>query len=112
MNVYWYIHNHTITCTHIDTDAYMAMYCYSRYTSYIASYMLLDHMYTYSTCIHIHTLFIQACKLAMDEGWAVNLGGGFGYNTTQISKGLAVYDDIPVCLAVSCNHSYSVSKYP
>ena len=42
----------------------------------------------------------QACKLAIDGGWAVNLGGGFGYNTTRISKGLAVYDDIPVCLAV------------
>lgn len=43
----------------------------------------------------------QACKLAIDGGWAVNLGGGFGYNTSSISKGLAIYDDIPVCLAVS-----------
>jgi len=42
----------------------------------------------------------QACKLALDGGWAVNLGGGFGYNTTRISKGLSVYDDVPVCLAV------------
>ena len=49
---------------------------------------------------HLH-LCKQACNLAIDEGWAVNLEGGFGYNTTRISKGLAVYDDIPVCLAVS-----------
>ena len=58
----------------------------------------------------------QACKLAIDGGWAVNLGGGFGYNTTRISKGLAVYDDIPVCLAVRLRvyiyiHTYMHTYY-
>ena len=53
-----------------------------------------SHILCMVTCVK------QACKLAIDGGWAVNLGGGFGYNTPRISKGLAVYDDIPVCLAV------------
>lgn len=60
------------------------------------------------------TLYKQTCQLAIDEGWAVNLGGGFGYSNTRISKGLAVYDDIPVCLAVSYSHSkllYVVNLY-
>ena len=44
---------------------------------------------------------IQACKLALDEGWAINLGGGFSHYTTNTGGGLAVYDDVSVCLAVS-----------
>ena len=43
----------------------------------------------------------QACKLALDEGWAINIGGGFGHYTTNIGGGLAVYDDVLVCMAVS-----------
>ena len=45
--------------------------------------------------------YIQACKLALDKGWAINIGGGFGHYTTNIGGGLAVYDDVLVCLAVS-----------
>ena len=39
----------------------------------------------------------------MEEGWAINVGGGFAHYTTNISSagGLAVYDDVLVCLAVS-----------
>ena len=44
---------------------------------------------------------IQACKLALDERWAINLGGGFSHYTTNTGGGLAVYDDVSVCLAVS-----------
>ena len=43
----------------------------------------------------------QACKLALDEGWAINIGGGFDHYTTNIGGGLAVYDDVLVRLAVS-----------
>ena len=70
------------------------------------------HIRTYVHILYslLLTFIKQACKLAVDEGWAVNLGGGFGYNTTHTSKGLGVYDDIPVCLAVSCNHTI-VSNY-
>ena len=46
-------------------------------------------------------IYTQACKLALDEGWAINIGGGFSHCTTNISGGLAVYDDVVVCLAVS-----------
>ena len=45
--------------------------------------------------------YIQACKLALDKGWAINIGGGFGNYTTNTHGGLAVYDDVLVCLAVS-----------
>ena len=43
------------------------------------------------------------CKLALDEGWVISIGGGFGHYTlvTNIAGGLAVYDDVLVCLAVS-----------
>ena len=44
---------------------------------------------------------IQACKLALDKGWAINIGGGFSHYTTNTGGGLAVYDDVSVCLAVS-----------
>ena len=39
----------------------------------------------------------------MEEGWAINIGGGFSHWTTNISSagGLAVYDDVLVCLTVS-----------
>ena len=39
----------------------------------------------------------------MEEGWAINIGGGFKHYTTNINSagGLAVYDDILMCLAVS-----------
>ena len=43
---------------------------------------------------------LQACKLAIDQGWAINVGGGFGHYTTNIGGGLAVYDDVLLCLAV------------
>ena len=44
---------------------------------------------------------LQTCKLAIDEGWAINVGGGFSHYTTNIGGGLCVYDDVLVCLAVS-----------
>ena len=53
-----------------------------------------------ATQLHI-TTYMQACKLALDEGWAINIGGGFSHYTTNTGGGLAVYDDVPVCLAVS-----------
>ena len=48
----------------------------------------------------------------------MNIGGGFGHYTTNVGGGLAVYDDVLVCLAVSicannnqclCNTSYVYS---
>ena len=39
--------------------------------------------------------------MAIDLGWAVNIGGGFCHNTAQFGKGLAAYDDVLVCLTVS-----------
>ena len=36
----------------------------------------------------------------MKMGWAIHIGGGFGYNSCTFSKGLAVYDDILHCLLV------------
>ena len=36
--------------------------------------------------------------MAMNMGWAINIGGGFCYNSAGFSKGLAVYDDLLHCL--------------
>ena len=58
-----------------------------------------NSMYLTNLCNDCY--IIQACKLALDKGWAINIGGGFGHYTTNISGGLAVYDDVLVCLAVS-----------
>ena len=57
-------------------------------------------------------IYTQACKLALDEGWAINIGGGFGHYTTNIGGGLAVYDDVLVCLAVSYINHQKHSNYP
>ena len=52
-------------------------------------------------CHFIHTL-LQACKLALDEGWAINIGGGFNhYSVNKRFAGLHIYDDVLMCLAVS-----------
>ena len=37
----------------------------------------------------------------MDQGWAINIGGGFGHHTANAGGGLAVYDDVLLCLSVS-----------
>ena len=51
---------------------------------------------------HGSVYYMQACKLALEEGWAINIGGGFGHHfTANAGGGLAVYDDVLVCLAVS-----------
>ena len=61
---------------------------------------------TYFNNIKINIL--QASKLAMEVGWAINIGGGFKHFTTNISSagGLALYDDILVCLAVSNGYEF------
>ena len=50
----------------------------------------------------LYYTIVQACNLAIDKGWAINIGGGFShYTTNNVGGGLAVYDDVLVCLAVS-----------
>ena len=45
---------------------------------------------------------VQACNLTIDKGCAINIGEGFShYTTNNVGGGLAVYDDVLVCLAVS-----------
>ena len=51
--------------------------------------------------IMLHYTIVQACNLALQKGWAMNIGGGFSHYTTNEGGGLAVYDDVLVCLAVS-----------
>ena len=48
----------------------------------------------------------------MEKGWAINIGGGFSHYSTNVNSagGLAVYDDVLVCLAVS-SYSYVDSLY-
>ena len=59
-------------------------------------------------CVCMHS--VQACKLAMDQGWAINIGGGFGHHTANTGGGLAVYDDVLLCLSVSMNKHLSISE--
>ena len=54
----------------------------------------------HAACMYVSNA-IQACKLALNKGWAINIGGGFSHYTTNTGGGLAVYDDVSVCLAVS-----------
>ena len=61
----------------------------------------LCSLYSFITVIILYYTIVQACNLAMEKGWAINIGGGFGHYTTNIGGGLAVYDDVLVCLAVS-----------
>ena len=58
-------------------------------------------LYGLITIVELYYTIVQACYLAMEKGWAINIGGGFGQYATKISGGLAVYDDVLVCLAVS-----------
>ncbi|XP_065908655.1 uncharacterized protein [Dysidea avara] len=56
--------------------------------------------------LFLHSLRVQmmgslvTCKLAMDQGWAINIGGGFGHHTANAGGGLAVYDDVLLCLSI------------
>ena len=43
----------------------------------------------------------QACRLALEKGWAINIGGGFSHHSSNTGGGLSVYDDVLMCLAVS-----------
>ena len=62
--------------------------------------------------LHVWLFYIryilQACKVALDEGWAINIGGGFSHYPTNTGGGLAVYDDVLVCLAVSQLAAWSI----
>ena len=42
--------------------------------------------------------------MALDDGWAINIGGGFNHYSVNESVGhggLNVYDDVLICLTVS-----------
>ena len=59
-------------------------------------------LYGLITIVELYYTIVQACYLAMEKGWAINIGGGFShYTTNNVGGGLAVYDDVLVCLAVS-----------
>ena len=47
-------------------------------------------------------IILQACQLAIDKGWAINIGGGFSHESAnEPIGGFHIYDDLLVCLAVS-----------
>src|SRR5207244_1037180 len=43
---------------------------------------------------------IEACRLALAHGMAINLGGGFHHAAANWSSGFCVYADVPVALAI------------
>ena len=41
---------------------------------------------------------IDACFLALNQGWAINIGGGFHHAHTDYGEGFCIYADIPIAI--------------
>ncbi|XP_075039218.1 histone deacetylase 11 [Mixophyes fleayi] len=53
---------------------------------------------------------IMAGKLAMDRGWAINIGGGFHHCSSDKGGGFCAYADITLAIKFLFDHVDSVSK--
>ena len=67
--------------------------------------------------IYVHTLSIssvfylhQAGKLAMERGWAINVGGGFHHCSRDRGGGFCAYADITLVIKVSLNIQHDQAK--
>ena len=71
------------------------------------------HIHSHNSMITVDFLYTcgiqQTCGVALKLGWAINVGGGFCYNTAGYSKGLALYDDLLHCLMVRTHTNYTLS---
>lgn len=48
--------------------------------------------------IVVSLLLLQAGKLAVERGWALNLGGGFHHCSADKGGGFCAYADITLCI--------------
>lgn len=53
---------------------------------------------------------IMAGKMAMDRGWAINIGGGFHHCSSNQGGGFCAYADITLSIKFLFNHVEGVSK--
>jgi len=61
------------------------------------------------TVVVIYLLF-QAAKLALERGWAINLGGGFHHCSATRGGGFCAYADITIAITLLFDHMPSVTK--
>ena len=47
---------------------------------------------------YIYLNSLQAGKLAMERGWAINIGGGFHHCHAKKGGGFCAYADITLCI--------------
>ena len=52
--------------------------------------------------------FFQAAKLALERGWAINLGGGFHHCSATRGGGFCAYADITIAIRMVLDHMTSV----
>ena len=52
----------------------------------------------------------QAAKLALERGWAINIGGGFHHAHSQTGGGFCVYADITLAIKFLMASNPSVKK--
>ena len=65
--------------------------------------------------MNIHSSIIlcvynQAAKLAMERGWAINIGGGFHHCSGQRGGGFCAYADISLAIKLLMEHNPDVTK--
>lgn len=56
------------------------------------------------------SLFFQAGKLAIERGWALNLGGGFHHCSADKGGGFCAYADITLCIKFVFEHYRHIEK--
>ena len=54
--------------------------------------------------------FGQAGKLAVERGWALNLGGGFHHCSADKGGGFCAYADITLCIKFVFEHYRHIEK--
>ena len=52
----------------------------------------------------------QAGRLALERGWAINLGGGFHHCSSDSGGGFCMYADITLCIRFLFKYSKKVKK--
>ena len=55
-------------------------------------------------------LIIQAGKLAIERGWALNIGGGFHHCSATRGGGFCAYADITLCIRFMLDRIASVRR--
>jgi len=58
----------------------------------------------------VSVFYFKAAKLAVERGWAINLGGGFHHCSADHGGGFCVYADITLAIHFLFNNCNTVRK--